>query len=114
MLKHKNDTVFQLFFCYWLTSNFNKRFKTNLQERLDFAPELNLPLGHALGDLPWVPVDARDESVSEGFVARPVVVRLHDHGLPASVSARQDQDDLARFHNLTHFEGKCFLKISNL
>ena len=81
----------------------NQEHKTNLQEWLDFAPELDLPLGHSLGDLPGVPVDARDEGMTEGLVRRSVVVRLHDHGLATGVSAREDQDDFASFHNLAHF-----------
>ena len=38
---------------------------TYLQERLDLGPLLNLLLGHLLGDLPRVPVDASDQGVAE-------------------------------------------------
>ena len=37
----------------------------NLQEGLDFAAELDLSFGHALGHLAWVTVDAGDQSVAE-------------------------------------------------
>ncbi len=75
---------------------------THLQERLDLAPELDLPLGHAFRHLPGVPVDTGDESVAEGLVAGALVVGLDDDSLATGVSASQDQDDFSGFHNLTH------------
>ena len=40
-------------------------FETHLQERLDLGPLLDLLLGHLLGDLPWVPVNASHQSMAE-------------------------------------------------
>ena len=42
--------------------------KSHLEEGLDFAPEGDLPLGHSLGHLAWVAVDAGDQSVAERLV----------------------------------------------
>jgi hypothetical protein len=77
--------------------------RSHLQEGLDFAPELDLPLGHTLGHLPGVPVDASDESVTEGLVGSAFVVGLDDHSLASGITACQDQDNLPCFHNFTHF-----------
>jgi hypothetical protein len=54
-------------------SPFKHKWKVNdyfsyLEEGLDFAPECDLPLGHALGHLAWVPVDPGDQSVAERLV----------------------------------------------
>ena len=38
---------------------------TNLQERLDLGPLLDLLLGHLLGDLPWVPVNASHQGMAD-------------------------------------------------
>ena len=40
----------------------------NLQEGLDLAAELNLPLGHSLGHLAWVTVNSGNQSMPERFV----------------------------------------------
>ena len=78
--------------------------KTHLQEGLDLAPELDLPLGHALGDLPRVPVNSGDESMAERFVGSALVIRLHDHSLASGITSRQDQDNFSRFHNFAHLD----------
>ena len=80
----------------------NLKYISHLKERLDTGPLLNLLLGHALGDHPWVSIDAGDESVAKGFVRGSIIVGLNNDGLASGKSTGQDKDNLALFHNLTH------------
>ena len=61
-------------------------------------------LGHTLDDQLGLFVDAGNESVSEGLVGGSLVVRLDNKGFASCKASTKDQDNLALFHNLAHFE----------
>ena len=71
----------------------------DLQEGLDFAPQLDLPLGHALGHFPGVPVDSGNESVAKRLVGCAFVVGFDDHGLATGVSACEESCSLCSITN---------------
>jgi len=74
----------------------------NLDERLDLAPLGLLLLSHSLCDLLRVSLDSYHEGMSVRPVTGSLVLVLDDHGFSASISAIQDQDNLAGLYNTAH------------
>jgi hypothetical protein len=71
-----------------------QRMITHLDERLDFAPALQLLGTHALRDLPWVALDASNDSVGVWSLLGTIIELLDDDDLLASLAALKDECDL--------------------
>jgi len=70
-----------------------------LQERLHLGSLGDFSLGHALGHLFGVTVNANNHGVRKLAIDRTIIVGLDNDGLTASVSTRQHHHNLSRFNN---------------
>lgn len=75
----------------------------SLDECLDGGALSNLLLAHTLGDLLWSLLNTGDNSVWEWVCLGALVVRLDDDNLLTGVSSSNDDGNLARLDELSHY-----------
>ena len=75
------------------------RTRTDLDEGLDLGPPRDLLRTHALGDLQWVALDARNDGVGVGALLGALIELLDHDDLLACLAAGQHDGNLEPTHN---------------